>query len=88
MHIPDTAIEAAAKAVYEAFSSRAWENCEPLNRTDYYEDARLGLKAAAPHIAAEALRDAAEAMRIANPAAGVPAMWLRLRAHQYESSEQ
>lgn len=62
MVIPEAVIEAAALAVFtQAYERADWDLITNQIKSIYMRDARLGLEAAAPHIAAQALEEAAYA---------------------------
>lgn len=83
-------MEAAANAIsqssgmrFDGFWSRV-EDLEPEDREYALTEARAALAAAAPHIAAAALEDAAEWLKV--PSArrgGFVADWLRTKADVY-----
>ena len=96
MNIPEEAIEAAAQAMF------AEEQCDRLqklhveenwqgrlnggDRNEYRAFARAALEAAAPFIAAQALRDTADAWSDWD-ALSAPEDWLRTRAADLESPD-
>ena len=75
--IPDAAMEAAAHAMFEVTGEPDWTAME----------IRQVVEAAAPHIAAQALRDAAEAFYGPGGPRGEvgPAVWLKRRADRIEA---
>lgn len=59
--IPEEAVEAAAEAIWHsAYPNTAWNNGRENIASIYRTRARAALEAAAPTIAAQALRDAAD----------------------------
>lgn len=93
MNIPDEAIEAAANAIsecsgmrFDGFWSRI-EDLEPEDREYALTEARAAIEAAAPHIAAQALRDASEAYPLETAYGGAEhaVLWLKERAEQFEA---
>ena len=77
--VTDAMVEAAAKELYEQWVSRD-------NETRMF--ARIALEAAAPAIAAKALRDASDALVMGHKPDGVSAwQWLRDRADRIERGE-
>jgi hypothetical protein len=80
MSIPDKAVEAAANAVKDA------QNV-PFSGTKQRTIARAALEAAAPLIAAQALRDAAEEVIIPGTSS-VVAAWLNTRADRLTMLDQ
>ena len=63
MNIPDKAVQAAAKADYETNPGMLeWEEMHPKDQEIFIHSAEASLKAAAPFIAAQALRDLADVM--------------------------
>lgn len=68
MNIPDAAVEAAARAAYEDGFLRHAEHYYPLTWEEIGDGARESwraiVRAVAPHIAAQALRDAADIWQI------------------------
>jgi len=58
--IPDEAVEAAAKAYYER-GGPFWADVDPAWREEEMSDFRAALEAAAPHLMAHALNEAAGA---------------------------
>ena len=96
--IPDAAVEAAARAAYEEGFLRhvrrtrfgfTWDEISDEARESW----RQVVIAAAPHIAAQALRDAAEAIHPFRPVGGHTPVtrdglydWLRDRADQIEDN--
>ena len=86
INIPDAAVEAAAEVIGD------WDGL-PNRPEAWRHDARTLLKAAAPHIAAQALREAAEAVHPFHPVGGHTPVtrdglydWLRDRADQIEAT--
>ena len=66
--VTDAMVEAAAKEIYEQWASRdnetrmfapMWDSLRSSSKSGWLQDARIALEAAAPAIAAKALRDAA-----------------------------
>ena len=100
--VTDEAVEAAARAEWRVdFALTPWVS-GPEDVRDYYRDtARAALEAAAPLIAAQALRDAADGYQTGGWADDLPAggsrpalilgmsqravAWLRARADQIEA---
>lgn len=61
MNIPDKATEAAAKARYSTIRGGVpWSEADEVTRNSYMADVRREVEAAAPFIAAQALRDFAD----------------------------
>ena len=90
--IPDAAVEAAARAAYEeGFLRHVRRTRLGFTWDDISDEARESWRqvviAAAPHIAAQALRDAAEAFYgLGGPRGEVgPAVWLKRRADRIEA---
>lgn len=90
------AVEAAARAQYERATgrdpeARSWRSCAEAERVVYRSAVRPHLEAAAPLIAAHALRDAATAFRTTRPAESVrssleyPAVELEAMAHRHSA---
>ena len=94
--VTDAMVGAAAKELYEQW---VYRNDEPhmiapmwdsLGSRKYWRlrDARIALEAAAPAIAAKALRDASDALVMGHKPDGVSAwQWLRDRADRIERGE-
>ena len=88
--IPDAAVEAAARLSREENPiprQKEWDAASPWIRQMWMDDVRPIIAAAAPHIAAQALRDAAEAFYgLGGPRGEVgPAVWLKRRADRIEA---
>ena len=85
MNIPDKAVEAAAKELYAEGRSTTdgfdmwpeWEDAPEIGRGAFRDEARAALKAAAPFIAAQALRDLANSAEKRSPDDGVSPHWIR-----------
>ena len=88
--IPDAAVEAAARLSREENPiprQKEWDAASPWIRQMWMDDVRPIIAAAAPYIAAQALRDAAEAFYGPGGPRGEvgPAVWLKRRADQIEA---
>lgn len=77
MNIPDKAVEAAAKAIYRSADGI---NADMLYGHEAEWFAKAAVKAAAPYIAAQALRDAADAVEFGYADPRI----LRVRADELE----
>jgi delta 1-pyrroline-5-carboxylate dehydrogenase len=90
--IPDAAVEAAAIATYGGEYADLWADEEPKVKASYREDARLALEAAAPHLMAQALTEAAKSFSESTPEgeyASSPEQviaWMREYADLYRSA--
>lgn len=63
--IPEAAVEAAARAIYErTFGPEGWGGLPEKPRKQYADDARFILEAAAPHMLADIERDLSDAKRV------------------------
>ena len=88
--VTDAMVESAARATYEARGLTCWDEEGPAYLNWYREDARAALEAAAPTIAATALRDAADAYASGRLTGAFLSRddyaraWLRARADQSE----
>ncbi|SEE83187.1 hypothetical protein SAMN04489740_2710 [Arthrobacter alpinus] len=64
---PTEAIEAAARAIYRSVNrghadTKGWDEVQPNWKRSYRRDATAAVGAAVPYVAAQALRDAADAL--------------------------
>ena len=94
--VTDAMVDAAAKELYEQWVSRdnktrmfalMWDSLGS-RKSWWLQDARIALEAAAPAIAAKALRDASDALVMGHKPDGVSAwQWLRDRADRIERGE-
>jgi ribosomal protein L22 len=83
MNISDEALEAAAAAIHSRTSSaQPWREVRQDVRGEYISDAIAALTAAAPHLMAQALNDAADAI----DGGGTISRWLRARGRAYRSA--
>ena len=91
MNIPDAAVEAAARAQFEWSGDESWDDYTDHDhdmRSKWRHETRVGLRAAAPYIAAAALRDAAdEDFTTATPLRRIGYLRLRDRADRLEARQ-
>lgn len=90
MNIPDEAIHAAAEELHDREGYFTAFDQGPGYRRDYYNEvARQALAAAAPYIAAQALRDASSAYPLETACGGAEhaVLWLKERANNEAAQE-
>lgn len=85
MNIPNTAVEAAARTQYEWNYGGSWYSQSDYRKEEQRVSSRVALEAAYPRIAAQVLRDTADALIEERRPEGVSMwQWLRERAKQIE----
>lgn len=85
VNIPNTAVEAAARAQYEWNYGGSWYGISNYRKEEQRVSSRIALEAAYTRIAAQVLRDTADALIEGRRPEGVSMwQWLRERAKQIE----
>ena len=89
MNIPDEAVEAAARVLYTEDHAWAdqWEDVPQEVRERFRARALVTIDAAAPHIKAQALREASDAYPLETAYGGAEhaVLWLKQRAETIEA---
>jgi len=80
--IPDEAVEVAAREIVRRVVGRAWDSILPSRQDWYKTQARAAIEGVAPHIAAQALREASDAYPLETAYGGAEhaVMWLKERS--------